>query len=221
MSSLTQVHRPPSSTPSSTTATTSSSRLLKPTTLPIPVLSSTLAKRYGLAHTLAVPAYYYLRASALVSDPLPTMIADLLVVGLAQSVYCAVCLPSAGSWVSGTLGGKIIEGTATAAATTTATRTSSKNPFSAVAGGGGSLRKKGGPGGKSTSKGKSASGDGGAGAGAGGSMASRVMVSLSLSLIPEPQPFAHNLAWPHKTRKEARALDEYSVISWINQIMVY
>jgi hypothetical protein len=110
MSSLTQVLPHPSQSrsvpPGVQTTTTSSSsaqaRLLKPTTLPIPLLSSTLAKRYSYAHTFLVPVYYYLRSSALVADPFSTMVTDMLVIGLAQALFCAVCLPSAGSWVSGT-----------------------------------------------------------------------------------------------------------------------
>ncbi|KIW13914.1 hypothetical protein PV08_06695 [Exophiala spinifera] len=189
-SSLTQVHDP-LRTPSSkaTVTTTNAARLLKPTTLPIPVLpSSTLAKRCGVAHTLVVPAYYYVRASAFVADPLPTMITDLVVVGLAQAVYCAVCLPGAGSWVSGTLDGKIIEGTAAsgAAATSTTARTSKGSSSSAP---GGSMRRKGGHGGKSTSK--SSSAFGGDGGGANGNLASRIMsalLSMILTLTLPPLP---------------------------------
>ncbi|KAK5557203.1 Glycosylphosphatidylinositol (GPI) anchor assembly protein [Exophiala xenobiotica] len=118
MSSLTHVLSHPSQSrsgpPGVQTTTTSSSsaqaRLLKPTTLPIPLLSSTLAKRYSYAHTFLVPVYYYLRSSALVADPFSTMVMDMLVIGLAQALFCAVCLPSAGSWVSGTAtttGGRI------------------------------------------------------------------------------------------------------------------
>ncbi|KAK5453630.1 Glycosylphosphatidylinositol (GPI) anchor assembly protein [Exophiala xenobiotica] len=118
MSSLTQVLPHPSQSrsgpPGVQTTTTSSSsaqaRLLKPTTLPIPLLSSASAKRYSYAYTFLVPVYYYLRSSALVADPFSTMVTDMLVIGLAQALFCAVCLPSAGSWVSGTMtttGGRI------------------------------------------------------------------------------------------------------------------
>lgn len=155
MSSLTQTLPSPLPQPQ----TMSSSRLLTPKTLPIPLLSSTLAKRYSYAHTLLVPAYYYLRASALVADPFPTMLTDLLVIGLAQAVFCAVCLPSAGYWVSGTTGGKIVEGTATKSSK------SGNKSSTSVSGPGGGLRKKLGSSNKSDA--------------AGGSLSARVMVSLS------------------------------------------
>ncbi len=151
MSSLTHVL--PSSQSEAPVQTTSSARLLKPTTLPIPLLSSPVAKRYSYAHTVLVPVYYYLRSSALVADPLPTMVTDLLVIGTAQALFCSVCLPSAGSWVSGTTGGKIVEGTAAVKSPRT-----TKSPT-----GTGSMRKKFGP---------NKMGDG-----AGGSWVSRVMVS--------------------------------------------
>jgi len=134
MSSLTQTLPPPQPQPSAT----SSSRLLTPTTLPIPLLSSQLAKRYSYAHTVLVPAYYFLRSSALVADPFPTMLTDLLVVGFLQAAFCAVCLPSAGYWVSGTAAGKIIEGTASKSSK------SGNRSVSGAVGAGGGLRKKGG-----------------------------------------------------------------------------
>ncbi|KIV84047.1 hypothetical protein PV11_06022 [Exophiala sideris] len=153
----------------------SSSRLLTPTTLPIPLLSFPLSKRYSYAHTLLIPAYYYLRASALVADPFPTMLTDLLVIGFLQAVFCTVCLPSAGYWVSGTAGGKIVEGTAS-------TMKSSKGgtrSVSSAAGAGGGLRKKGGVSNKHD--------------GVGGSFGARVMptfFSLVLTLFLPPLPLA-------------------------------
>lgn len=175
-SSLTQVHQPRGSGSGGTPSFNKSARLLRPTTLPIPVLSSSsssVAKRYAVAHTLAVPLYYYLRASALVADPLPTLITDLIVVGAAQAIFCALCLPSAGTWVSGTTGGKIIEGTAT---TTTSTTTKTSKGSSAA---GGSMRKKGGHGGGGGGGGKISTSKGGFGDGgaAGGNISSRIMVS--------------------------------------------
>lgn len=106
-SSLTRLI-PPTQSQSSAKA-----RLLTPTTQPIPLLSSTLAKRYSYIHTALIPTYYYFRASELVADPLPTLITDVVVIALAQALFCVLALPSAGSWSSGTKGGKIIEGTAT------------------------------------------------------------------------------------------------------------
>lgn len=143
-----------------------SARLLTPRTLPIPLLSSRLATRYSYFHTLLVPAYYYLRASALVADPFPTMLSDLVVVGLAQALFCAVCLPSAGEWASGTSGGKIVEGTA---AKSTKGAKGAGNVSST-----GSLRKKlGAPAGvKGSGKGLGGSGS----EGSGGSWRGRVLV---------------------------------------------
>ncbi|KIW41652.1 uncharacterized protein PV06_07189 [Exophiala oligosperma] len=189
-SSLTQVHQPRGSGSGGTPSFNKSARLLRPTTLPIPVLSSSsssVAKRYAVAHTLAVPLYYYLRASALVADPLPTLITDLIVVGAAQAIFCALCLPSAGTWVSGTTGGKIIEGTAT---TTTSTTTKTSKGSSAA---GGSMRKKGGHGGGGGGGGKISTSKGGFGDGgaAGGNISSRIMptlFSLILTLTLPPLP---------------------------------
>ncbi|KAL2436224.1 hypothetical protein ABEF95_006064 [Exophiala dermatitidis] len=81
-----------------------STRLLTPSTNPIPLLPWSLAKKYSLAHTFAIAAYYYLRSSTLVyadPDPFHTMFVDLVVVSVGQAVFCAVCLPAAGSWSSG------------------------------------------------------------------------------------------------------------------------
>lgn len=142
------------------------SRLLTPTTQPIPLQSSALAKRYSYVHTALVPTYYYFRASELVKDPLPTLITDVVVVALVQALFCVLSLPSAGSWASGTSGGKIIEGTATL-----------KSPKASKASGGGSasgsMRKKVGPVG---AKGSSKPGV------LGESLGQRVMVSCHIHL---------------------------------------
>jgi uncharacterized membrane protein YgcG len=154
-SSLTQVVSPGRQQQQQQQQQPSTSRLLTPTTLPIPLLSSSVARRYSHAHTVLVVVYYYLRASALVADPLPTMTTDLVVVVLAQALFCAVCLPSAGAWVSGTSGGKILEGTAAPAT----------KPKGAK-GGSTAIKKKVGPSGGKTQSG-----------GDGGSWRSRIMVS--------------------------------------------
>lgn len=88
-------------------------RLLKPTTQAIPLLDGELAKYYSLAHTGQLLIYYYLRSSHLVSDPLTTMIQDLLPLAVSQSVFCAICLPTVGNWHSGTDAGEMIKGSAT------------------------------------------------------------------------------------------------------------
>ncbi|KIX96334.1 uncharacterized protein Z520_08112 [Fonsecaea multimorphosa CBS 102226] len=164
----------------------SKARLLTPTTHPIPVLSSSLARRFSYIHTALVPLYYYLRASALVADPSNTLLSDLGVVATLQCLFCAICLPPAGSWVSGTPGGPIVEGTASSAA-----QKSPKSPKLSGAGGAGSLRKKTLGAGIGKSHGHGA-GKGGAGAAAGeGGWGARIMptfFSLILTLTLPPLP---------------------------------
>ncbi|KAL2436204.1 hypothetical protein ABEF95_005248 [Exophiala dermatitidis] len=86
----------PSSASASASVPSSPTRLLTPTTNPIPLLPSPLAKKYSLAHTFAIAAYYYLRASALVhadgSDPFHTMFVDLVVPTL-LSLILTLTLP--------------------------------------------------------------------------------------------------------------------------------
>ena len=92
---------------------TQASRLLTPTTTPIPLLPATSAKKLVHVYTALIPLYYYLRSSALVRDPLSMLSYDLIPIAIATALFCAACLPSAGNWNSGTKdGGKIIEGTA-------------------------------------------------------------------------------------------------------------
>lgn len=94
MTSLTKVLPPSSATQLST--------LLTPSSQPVPLLSAPLAKGYGYAHTAGVLLYYYLRAGDLVRDPLATLLQDILPLAVFQSLFCAVCLPVAGTWHSGT-----------------------------------------------------------------------------------------------------------------------
>lgn len=96
----------------SSSAAGSAARLLTPSTNAIPLLTSSLAKRYNHIHTVLVPTYFYLRAGSLVADPLPTLVQDLPFLALAQTAAVAISLPSAGNWLSGTNAGRIIEGTA-------------------------------------------------------------------------------------------------------------
>jgi hypothetical protein len=86
------------------------SRLLTPRTPTVPLLATSAARIYNHAHAPLVLAYYVLRFRFLVADPFHTMIHDVLPIAIAQSVFCAVCLPSAGTWGSG--GSAIISGTA-------------------------------------------------------------------------------------------------------------
>jgi phosphatidylinositol glycan class F len=158
-------HLLPPSAPSSTPAQ-KTHRLLTPTTNPIPLLSSPWAKRYSYIHTVLVPLYYYLRASALIADPFNTLLSDLGVIGVLQCLFCAICLPQAGGWVSGTSGGPIVEGSASP----TAARPKTTKGSGTVTG---SMRRKNLAGGKTAGKGGSA-----AGAGGEGSWRGRITVSL-------------------------------------------
>jgi hypothetical protein len=160
MSSLTHL-LPPSSQPG--TGTLQSYRLLQPTTNPIPLLSSPTAKYYSVAHTALIPLYYYFRAAALVRTPFDTLLWDLAVVATLQCIFCAVCLPRAGSWVSGTTGGAILEGTASSVASPTGGKGKSGKTG---ASGTGSMRRKGAP------KGVAVGGMAG-----GGNIRARIMVS--------------------------------------------
>ena len=112
MPSLTHLLPPTAQNPPSTP--TKSHRLLTPTTNPIPLRSTPLAYRYSVFHTALIPLYYYIRASKLISDPYGTLLTDLFAVATLQGVFCAVCLPQAGSWLSGTSGGAIVDGTSSA-----------------------------------------------------------------------------------------------------------
>jgi hypothetical protein len=87
------------------TSVPTSPRLLTPKTRTIPLLSTSDARIYSHAHAPLVLAYYLLRFSSLVADPLNTMIRDLAPIAIAQCVFCAVCLPSAGTWGSGGIPG--------------------------------------------------------------------------------------------------------------------
>ena len=99
--------------PEASQPTQSSRRLLTPTTNPIPLLPSPTSRYGSYTFTLLIPLYYYFRSTALINAPLETLIQDLAPIAIAQAVFCVTCLPSAGTWNSGTKdAGKIIEGTA-------------------------------------------------------------------------------------------------------------
>jgi GPI ethanolamine phosphate transferase 2/3 subunit F len=93
-----------------------SSRLLTPTTKPIPLLNAPTARLYALVHTALIPSLYLLRSGPLVRDPLPTLTFDLIPLATAQAAFCILCLPAAGTWNNGTkdAGRGIVEGTASA-----------------------------------------------------------------------------------------------------------
>lgn len=87
-------------------------RLRTPKTQAIPLLNSDIARYYSYAHTGQLLVYFYLRSSALVADPLSTMIQDLFPLATSQCLFCAMCLPAAGNWNSGTDAGEMIKGSA-------------------------------------------------------------------------------------------------------------
>ncbi|RMD39987.1 hypothetical protein DV735_g5146, partial [Chaetothyriales sp. CBS 134920] len=90
-------------------------RILTPATCPIPLLPEAHVKALSVGYTVLVPVYYYLRSADLVRDPLSTLTYDLIPISITTSLFCALCLPSAGTWNSGAKdAGRIIEGSATA-----------------------------------------------------------------------------------------------------------
>ena len=158
-------------------------RLLIPKTNAIPLLGSDLARYYSYAHTGQILVYYYFRASALVADPLATMIQDLFPVAISQCLFCAICLPSVGNWDSGTDAGEIIKGSASVAA---------KVQKSASA----SAKKRPGPGMKSSSRSAGAvdpSRDGG------GNWPSRILVSGLEQYILQKTDFPCSLPSLHSS----------------------
>ena len=150
----------------------SSSSLSRPNSIPLlssPVAQRYVAQRYIAIHTFLIPVFYYLRGSSLIADPSTALLCDLAVVATLQCAFCAVCLPQAGTWVSGTSGGPIVEGTSWLAG--------KGKGKSGAAGGTGSLRRKNVP---------SGGGGGGSSKGAGEvSWRARVMVSLYALVLPE------------------------------------
>ncbi|RMZ77033.1 hypothetical protein DV738_g4634, partial [Chaetothyriales sp. CBS 135597] len=90
-------------------------RVLTPSTCPIPLLPEPHTRALSASYTALIPVYYYLRSADLVRDPLSTLTYDLIPISITTSLFCALCLPSAGTWNSGPKdAGRIIEGSATA-----------------------------------------------------------------------------------------------------------
>lgn len=133
-------------------------RILKPKTLAIPLLNTDATRYYSYAHTVQLLAYYYLRSSALVRDPLTTMFQDLFPLALSQCLFCALCLPSVGNWNSGTDATELIKGNIT------------RGSKSSQGASGPSKKKLGAPSSKNTSKNAATTDD------AGGSWPSRIFV---------------------------------------------
>ncbi|KPI43409.1 Glycosylphosphatidylinositol anchor biosynthesis protein 11 [Cyphellophora attinorum] len=98
---LAHIVHPPDAAPFPSSAPAPSRpRLLTPTTNPIPLLNTPSAQLYSLIHTALLPSLYFLRSSALVADPLRTLTYDIIPVATAQAIFCVLCVPSYGSWVS-------------------------------------------------------------------------------------------------------------------------
>lgn len=97
---LAHIVHPPNSASQSSGAAIARPRLLTPTTNPIPLLNTPSAQLYSLIHTALIPAIYLIRSSALVADPLRTLTLDILPIATLQAVFCVLCIPSYGSWVS-------------------------------------------------------------------------------------------------------------------------
>lgn len=86
------------SAPSSTTTTdptpaTPPSRRITPTSQPIPLLSTPLARTYTHIHPLLLLTISYLRFPSLVASPLPTLLSSLLLHAAAQLLWVVTCLP--------------------------------------------------------------------------------------------------------------------------------
>lgn len=81
---------------------TGSQRLLIPVTQPIPLLPIRFARYYSYAYTVQICIYFYLRSSYLVANPLQTLLEDIVPLATSQALFCAICLPRAGNWTSGT-----------------------------------------------------------------------------------------------------------------------
>ena len=73
------------------------SRKLQPSTSPVDILPTALAKWYTHVHPILLLATFYLRFRALVADPVSTLTTSLIVVGVLQLAYVVICLPPTGS----------------------------------------------------------------------------------------------------------------------------
>jgi phosphatidylinositol glycan class F len=67
------------------------------TSLPVELLPTDLARIVSQAHPALLLSAYYLRFSALVADPVPTLLNSLLPLALIQIAYAIICLPAVGS----------------------------------------------------------------------------------------------------------------------------
>lgn len=69
------------------------SRRITPTSQPIPLLSTPLARTYTHIHPLLLLTLSYLRFPSLVASPVPTLLSSLLLHAAAQLLWVVTCLP--------------------------------------------------------------------------------------------------------------------------------
>ncbi|ESZ92273.1 putative Translin-1 [Sclerotinia borealis F-4128] len=69
----------------------------KPKSLPTDMLPSDIARIFTHIQPAILLSAYYFRFSALVADPVPTLLHSLLPVAILQVAYAALCLPASGS----------------------------------------------------------------------------------------------------------------------------
>ena len=70
-----------------------SSRFIVPTSQPVSVLHTDAARTLTHIHPALLLAYYYFRFPSLVTDPISTLLRDLLPLAAIQTSYAVVCLP--------------------------------------------------------------------------------------------------------------------------------
>ncbi|KAH6683028.1 GPI biosynthesis protein Pig-F [Halenospora varia] len=69
--------------------------------LPIELIPTDLAKIVSQAHPALLLSLFYFRFSALVADPVPTLLSSLLPLTVIQIGYTVICIPAVGSNVKG------------------------------------------------------------------------------------------------------------------------
>lgn len=64
---------------------------------PIELLNTDTAKLYTHVHPILLLSLYALRFNAIVADPVPALFNTLILLGILQIAYVAICLPPTGS----------------------------------------------------------------------------------------------------------------------------
>jgi len=85
----------PGRNPATMTEAESKPRKLLSTSLPIEILPTDTARLYTYIHPFLVLGVYYLRFSALVADPVSTLLTSLIPLSVLQISYAVTCLPAA------------------------------------------------------------------------------------------------------------------------------